>query len=155
MDEIRAPEESDLYDRDFHRWVDIQATHLRTGRHDLLDTAHLIEEIESLGKSQLFALRSSYALIAMHLLNLIKQPDKASASWRNTINRERGNIVELLDDNPGLKPRREEAFAKAYVKTRSDAAFETSLPLRLFPIQPPFTLTEVEAKTWWPPEIRD
>ncbi len=50
----------------------------------------------------------------MHLLKLIKQPDKASASWRNTINRERGNIVELLDDNPGLKPRREEAFAKAY-----------------------------------------
>ncbi len=58
MDEIRAPEESDLYDR-ISAWVDVQAAHLRKGRHDLLDTAHLIEEIESSGKSQLFALGSS------------------------------------------------------------------------------------------------
>ncbi len=153
MDESPAPDERDLYDRDFGRWVDVQAAHLRKGRHHLLDTAHLIEEIESLGKSQLFTLRSSYALIAMHLLKHIKQPEKASASWDNTINRERGNIVELLDDNPGLKPKREEAFAKAYAKARSDAAFETKLPLRSFPIDPPFTLQDVESKTWWPPEV--
>ena len=151
MDEIRAPDDSDLYDRDFDRWVDVQATHLRQGRLDLLDKGHLIEEIEGLGKSQLFTLRSSYALIAMHLLKQIKQPEKASASWENTINRERGNVVELLDENPGLKPKREEAFAKAYAKARSDAAFETKLPLRSFPIDPPFTLPQVESKTWWPP----
>ena len=153
MDDIRAPDDSDLYDHDFDRWVGIQASHLRQGRYDLLDTAHLIEEIESLGKSPSFALRSSYALIAMHLLKQIKQPEKASASWENTINRERGNVVELLDETPGLKPRREEAFAKAYAKARSDAAFETKLPLRSFPTDPPFTLPQLESKAWWPPGI--
>ncbi len=67
-----------------------------------------------MGKSQLFALRSSYALIAMHLLKQMKQPEKATASWENTINRERGSVVDLFEDNPGLNPKREEAFAKAY-----------------------------------------
>ena len=151
MDEIRAPEDSDLYDRDFDSWVDIQAALLRDGRYHLLDTAHLIEEIESLGKSQMFALRSSYALIAMHLLKQIKQPEKASASSENTINRERGNVAELLEENPGLKPKREEAFTKAYARARADAAFETKLPLRSLPIDPPFTLLQLESKARWPP----
>ena len=59
MDKIRVPDDRDLYDRDFDRWVSVQATHLRQGRPDLLDTANLIEEIKGLGKSQVFTLRSS------------------------------------------------------------------------------------------------
>lgn len=150
MDEIRTRNEADLYDRDFGAWIDEQTGHLRNGRFTSLDTAHLIEEVEALGKSQLFALRSSYALIAMHLLKQMKQPEKATASWENTINRERGNVVDLLEDNPGLKPKREGALAKAYAKARSDAAFETKLDIRQFPVEPPFTLEQLEARDWWP-----
>ena len=151
MESVRSLKEHELYDRDFHKWAELQASHLRDGRDDLLDRANLIEEIESLGKSQLFALRSSYVLIAMHLLKQIKQPEKASLSWEHTINRERGNILELIQEYPSLKPKRTDAFAKAYRKARSDAAFETGLPLRGFPVDPPFTLAEVERKSWWPP----
>ena len=52
MDEIRGRDGDELYSRDFERWAELQARHLREGRHDLLDRANLIEEIESLGKSQ-------------------------------------------------------------------------------------------------------
>jgi hypothetical protein len=150
MDEARSRDDADLYDRDFTKWAEVQACHLRDDRLDLLDKVHLIEEIESLGKSQLFALRSSYALIAMHLLKQLKQPGKATASWENTINRERGNVSDLLDENPGLKPKREEAFVKAYGKARSDAAFETKIDIRKFPVEPPFTLQQLESRDWWP-----
>lgn len=151
MDEIRGRDGDELYDRDFERWAELQARHLREGRHDLLDRANLIEEIESLGKAQLFTLRSSYALIAMHLLKQLEQPGKATASWENTINRERGNVAELLQEHPGLEPKRAEAFAKAYRKARADAAFETGLDIRTFPVEPPFTLEDVESGAWWPP----
>ena len=131
MDEIREPDDSDLYDRDFDRWIDLQATHLRDGRYHLLDMVHLIDEIESLGKSQMFALRSSYALIAMHLLKQIKQPEKASASWENTINRERGNVVDLLEEIRALSQSVKRLSQKPTARARTDAAFETKLSLPL------------------------
>ncbi len=145
MDEARSRDDADLYDRDFTKWVEVQACHL-----DLLDKVHLIEEIEALGESQLFALRSFYALIAMHLLKQLKQPGKATASWQNTINRERGNVSDFLDENPGLKPKCEEAFVRAYAKARSDAAFETKMDIRKFPVEPPFTVQQLGSRDWWP-----
>ena len=117
---------------------------------DRVDVENLAEEIESLGKSQLHALTSCYRLIAMHLLKFLVQPDKASFSWATTISRERGNLELLLDDNPGMKPKRVERFARAYEVARRDAATETGLPLEHFPLQSPFDVDDVEARDFWP-----
>ncbi|WP_158811160.1 DUF29 domain-containing protein [Beijerinckia sp. L45] len=151
MDTLDAKDPDTLYEQDFVTWTERQAALLKEGRLDLVDVANLAEEIESLGRSQISALRSSYKLIAMHLLKLMKQPEKATPSRENTINRERGNVIDLLDENPGMRPKRSELFAKAYVSARSDAAFETQIDLEHFPEEPPFSLEQIESKAFWPP----
>lgn len=141
----------DLHDTDFYGWTQRQAELLRAGRLDGADIANIAEEIEGLGRSQASALRSAYRLIAMHLLKLMVQPGKATPSWTTTIVRERLNVEQEVDDSPGLKPRRAELFAKAYAAARREAAAETGLPLGRFPVDPPFTVDEVEAEDFWPP----
>ena len=146
MDETRT-----LYEDDFYGWTERQAALLRSGRLDLIDMDNLAEEIETLGRSEASALRSSYRLIAMHLLKLMVQPGKATPSWTTTIVRERLNVEQEYDDSPGLKPRRAELFAKAYAAARREAAAETGLPLGRFPVDPPFTVDDAEAEDFWPP----
>jgi hypothetical protein len=151
METLDTKDPDTLYERDFITWTQQQAALLKKGRLDLVDVANLAEEVESLGKSQLSALRSSYKLIAMHLLKLMKQPEKATASWENTINRERGNVIDLLDENPGMRSKRSELFLKAYGSARSEAAFETQIDLMQFPEEPPFSLEQIESTLFWPP----
>ena len=129
-----------LYDTDFYSWAMEQAALVRAGKLDRVDLEHVAEELETLGRSEASALKSSYRLILMHLLKWRYQPDKRSESWRKTILRERINLEENLEENPGLKPKQTELFFKAYDLARKDAAIETGLPLSTFPAQPPFDL---------------
>ncbi len=142
--------DENLYETDFYTWTQRQAEHLRAGRLDSADLENIAEEIESLGKSQAAALRSAYRLIALHLLKTMFQPSRATKVWRSTIVRERLNVEEHLADGPGLKPRRAELFAQAYGAARREAADETGLPLGCFPVDPPFTVDELEAEGFWP-----
>lgn len=150
MDTTRPAGTEDLYETDYFSWTQQQAAHLRDGRFSHVDLENVAEEIESLGKSQQAALTSSYRLIAMHLLKFIVQPEKASVSWTSTISRERGNVELTLDDNPGLRPKRVERFAKAYAVARRDASGETGLPLERFPETPPFDVGQLESRDFWP-----
>ena len=75
----------DLYDRDFHAWTQQQARLLRSGDLHLADLANLAEEIETLERSERASLRSAYRLVALRLLKLIIQRERASRSWLGTI----------------------------------------------------------------------
>ena len=132
-----------LYETDFHAWTVEQARLLRAGDIDGVDLANIVEEIETLGRSECAAVRSAYRLIALHLLKLIVQKERASRSWYGTIARERGNAASLLEDSPSLKPQRVELFARAYQEARREAAAETGLPLSAIPAVPPFTLEQL------------
>jgi hypothetical protein len=145
--------DEDLYETDFYTWTQRQAEHLRAGRVGHADLANIAEEIESLGKSQAATLRSAYRLIAMHLLKMMVQPARATKSRRSTITRERLDIEEYLADGPGLKPRRAELFGQAHAAARREAAAETRLQLGRFPVDPPFTVDEVEAEDFWPAQL--
>ena len=125
-----------LYDGDFYSWSLQQADLLRAGRLQEIDVEHLIEEIESSGRSQAAVLEASYRLIAMHLLKLRHQPERSSKSWRRTIIRERLNARRTIRHNPGLKPRCAELFLMAYADARKLAANESDLPLSTFPVVP-------------------
>ena len=142
-DPISEPLSHDLYDTDFHAWTVEQARLLRAGDVRHADLANIVEEIETLGRSERAAVRSAYRLVALHLLKLLVQRERASRSWYGTIARERSNAVALLEDSPSLKPRRAELFARAYCEARKEAAAETGLPLSAFPVEPPFTLEEL------------
>jgi hypothetical protein len=140
----------DLYERDFYTWTLRQAEALRAGDIDRLDRDNLAEEIETLGRSEAAALKSAYRLIAMHFLKIMFQPARRTASWDVTVQRERLNVEDILDDNSGLKRRREALFARAYALARKEAAIETALPLNQFPKEPPFAVDAVESSDFWP-----
>lgn len=144
------------YDGDVYGWSLEQAKLLREGHYDAVDIENVAEEIESLGRSQPAALQSSYRLIAAHLLKVFFQPERLTRSWTVTILRERLNAQDCLDASPSLKPRRQELFTFAYRQARKLAAAETGLPLKTFPVEPPFTLDQLSSEDytpWTPPEV--
>ena len=98
-------------------------------------------------------LRSRYTTLLSHLLKWEFQPERRSHSWAATIARERDAILDHLDENPGLKPRQAELFAKAYRGARADAAAETNMPLTGFPTACPYTLDQAISEASSPAPI--
>ncbi len=100
---------SDLYDTDYARWTDQQAALLRrvaAGErvNDLVDWDNIIEEIESLGRSQEQELANRVSTILDHLMRLQASPAAdPRRGWRSTIVRTRGEVDRLLRGNRTLR----------------------------------------------------
>ena len=139
-----------LYQTDFYAWTQEQVSLLRNHQWNQLDLLNLIEEIESLGKQQRQELRDRLSLLIGHLLKWEYQPQHRSRSWRSTIRIQRLDISELLEENPSLKPYLEEALLKAYPKGVVLAVGETDLPDRTFPLECPYSLTEILDNRFYP-----
>lgn len=146
----KASTDNALYASDFYGWTQKQTALLHDRRFSEMDVANIIEEIETLGRSERSALRSAYRLIALHLLKSAYQPERETGSWRATIVRERENIGHILSDNPGLKPQREDLFVSAYASARKEAAAETGLKMSVFPALAPFTVDDAEDERFPP-----
>lgn len=131
-----------LYDRDYYLWLEVTTKLLKSRQLEQLDLDNLIEEIETLGRSEKNRVISSLKLICQHLLKWQYQSQKRSKSWSNTIRRERNNIADLVEDIPSLKRLLEtpEALAKAYRRGRN-AIQETEI--EDFPQDCPFSLEEI------------
>lgn len=138
-----------LHDSDFYSWTCKQVRLLRAGDLRAIDVDNIAEELETLGRSEAAALRSSLRLIVMHLLEAIHQPDKASRSWLATIRRERINVERSLKDNPGLKHKLVVLFMEACEDGREEALNETGLAH--LPEKPELTLEQVRDKAFIPP----
>jgi hypothetical protein len=139
-----------LYDRDFVLWTEEQAKLLRAGRFDRVDLANLVEEVESLGRSDKRALRTELRRLATHLLKWIYQPAKRTVSWSITISDARSKIDAILIDSPSLRPIADTLFAETYGPARNDALRQTGLEKRSLPTEPPFTLDQVLDDDFWP-----
>jgi hypothetical protein len=131
------------YERDFYSWLMEQARHLRDGRFEALDCDNLAEEIESLGREQFNKLVSALRVLMAHILKWDHQPALRSRSWILSIQEQRIEIADVLEDNPGLKPRLPEAIARAYRRARIEAAKETGLEEDKFPAVCPYAFDEL------------
>lgn len=114
---------SELYERDFVRWSEEQASALRSaalsGTNLPLDWEHLAEEIDGLGKSLRSELRNRLATIIEHLLKLHASPAiDPRPGWLETIDRERVEVESLLDENPSLRGALADSLASADRKAR-------------------------------------
>jgi hypothetical protein len=103
-----ASSTASLYEEDFVRWSEEQASALRnaarSGTNLPLDWENLAEEVESLAQSQRRELRSRINTIIEHLLKLEHSPANAPRrGWAETVIRERANIEPILDDSPSLR----------------------------------------------------
>ena len=82
----------------------------------------------------------------LHLLKWDHQEASRSRSWAITIREQRRRVERQLRKNPGLKSRLDEALTEAYEDARDEAAKETGLPMRTFPISSPFVFFRPDGK---------
>ncbi len=109
-----APKKT-LYDRDYLLWTEETAAKLRAKDFDQMDIENLIEEIESLGKSEKKEIKSRLIVLLEHLMKriYIDRPECFSG-WENTIYTQRNDIELTLMDSPSLKSLWDESFEVAF-----------------------------------------
>jgi hypothetical protein len=108
-----------------------------------------VEEIESLGRSERYAIESHLQNLLTHLLKWRCDPATAPRrGWRIAIRNARLDIAKRargrLQDYPA------QYLAMAYLHAREDAADETDLPLTTFPEACPWPVEQVLAPDFWP-----
>src|SRR3979490_2842698 len=114
-------------------WVEDQVALLKANEVGSIDASHITRELDDLGRSEFDKLVSAIRVVLHHLLKWDRQPDRRSRSWATTIREDRRRIVYELKDSPSLKPRIEEAVARAYLDAVDGAGQETGLPEASFP----------------------
>jgi hypothetical protein len=131
-----------LYKHDFYAWAMQNAALFKAKRFDELDFDNLVEEIESMGKSEGRELNSRLTELLLHLLKWQYQSERRSRSWTVSINKQRIGIDQVLDENPSLKYELEQRFQQSYQYARRHAALETQQSIKIFPEQCPYSLQE-------------
>ncbi|MEH2023463.1 DUF29 domain-containing protein [Nostoc sp.] len=134
--------EKNLYEQDFYLWTQTIAQQLKENNFNEIDIPNLIEEIESMGRSEKRELKNRLIVLLMHLLKWQYQPEKRSESWRSTISEQRICLETLLEDSPSLQPLLVQVFDDCYQKARLKASDETGIKLNFFPQESPLTLEE-------------
>jgi hypothetical protein len=131
------------YEKDFFSWTTKQVNFLKQKEFTKLDIENLIEEIESLGRSEKRTLQSHLENLLMHMLKTKYQQEKKSVSCSLSIKNSRLKAKQVLHENPSLKPKLEEIIKRAYESARLEAALETGLPEKRFPKKCEWTLAEI------------
>ena len=137
---------SSLYEQDFYLWIQKTVELLQQGKLEQLDIENLIEEIDSMGKSQRKELKTRLTVLIEHLLKLqywTTEKEYNARGWLNTIVEQRRQITYVLADSPSLKSVLKDIFLDCYQDARSDTLRKYQLPETLFPKESPFSLLEV------------
>lgn len=139
-----------LYEADFYAWTQRQAELLRLEEFSEVDWHHLIEEIETLGRSEKHEIKNRLVVLIMHLLKWQYQPARRPRSWRMTIATQRVDLADLLADNPSLRKQLAEFVAAAYPSAVKKAVIETGLSKTVFPAACPYTVAQLMNEEFWP-----
>jgi len=138
------------YNADFYGWTQEQASLLKAGRLSELDIDNLLEEVETMGRSEKRELDSRLTVLLIHLLKWQYQPIRRGRSWQLTIKGQRINFSETLDENPSLKPQLDTILKRAYAKSIIKAAQETALEEQAFPSICPWSLSQILDDNYYP-----
>jgi Domain of unknown function DUF29. len=141
-----------LYDQDFYLWLQTTINILKEGKFAEVDLENILEELESMGRSEKNALTSNLRVLLMHLLKYKYQSEKRTNSWLYTIREHRKRLRETFKTSPSLYRFFEDIFNESYQDARELAADETGLSINLFPPESPFTVEEVLNPDFLPPD---
>ncbi len=134
---------NNLYEQDFYQWTIQQANLLKAGALSQLDIENLIEEVESMGRSEKRELVNRLTVLITHLLKWDCQPERRGRSWELMIREQRLRLSKHLKNNPSLKPVLEECIADAFelavVKTMKETGFSEAT----FPESCPYTIEQI------------
>ena len=139
-----------LYEQDFYAWTHEQAGLLRAGNLVEADITHIIEEMESMGRSERRELVNRLTVLLLHLLKWRFQPALRGNSWRLSIKEQRIRLAAHLEDNPSLKAEIDQAILQAYRLAAIEAERETGLSESTFPTACPFSFEQMMDERFWP-----
>jgi len=142
-DVATKPAANALYDSDFYAWTQQQARLLRERRWDDLDLENLVDEVESVGRSDKRQIESRLEVLMAHLLKWKLQPGGRGNSWRTTISEQRRRLSRLVEESPSLREFQEQEVFNSYRAARLKAADETGIAFGLFSEECPFTAEQV------------
>ncbi len=144
------------YEDDLYSWVQEQVALLRAGRMSEIDALNVAEELADVGKTELYTLESAIAVLTHHLLKWDHQSKRRSRSRELSVREQRDRIADVLEDNPGLKPRLSKAMARGYKYGRVRALDETKLPDDALPASCPYSFDEMMTRpiVYVPPPVR-
>ena len=94
-----------LYDRDFYQWTVENAELLKNREFNLVDWENVIEELESMGRSEFRSVASFIAVILEHLYKYehFRDDEKMGNSWIDSIDNSRIELEWLFNESPSLK----------------------------------------------------
>lgn len=141
---------SPVYEQDFYAWTQEQARVLRNGAFAQLDIPNLVEEVESMGRSEKRELTNRLTVLLAHLLKWQHQPNLRSRSWELTMAEQREQVDEVLDENPSLRGQLPEIIVRAYRYARIDASRETGREIKTFPDRCPYSIQQLLNVDWLP-----
>lgn len=139
-----------LYQKDYYGWLRENARLIRERKFSEIDAENLVEELESMGKSEKRELSSRLTILLLHLLKWQYQSVRRSMSWRNTIAVQRIDVRELLEDSPSLRNEISDKIETAYEKAKLAAEVETGIEKQNFPAACPFSLEQILDETFLP-----
>jgi hypothetical protein len=138
------------YDWDCFAWLVESAELLREGRVEVIDLAHLAEELEDMGRSERRAVESYLKVLIVHLLKWRYRPERRGASWKLSVTNACDAILRRLQDSPSLARALPEMVAARCQNARRHTAPETGVALDALPETCPFTLVQPQDEGYWP-----
>jgi hypothetical protein len=140
------PTTQTLYDQDYYLWIRTTINQLRTGQFSAVDLENLLEELETMGRSEKRAIESLLTKLLVHLLKLKcwdSERERNQGHWLGEIRTFRKQIKKSLKDSPSLKPYILEIFDECYQDARLEASDRSQLPLDIFPVIPIGSLEQI------------
>ncbi len=140
----------DLYNTDFYSWTQQQVKLIRSGNLEALDLDNILEELDSMGKSEYRQFSHRLDILLMHLLKWQFQPAHRSTSWEGSIKEQRYRLKRLLKANPGIKPEIPAMLTEAYAVAKISAYKETGIAEDQYPELCPWTFDQSMDTDFWP-----
>ncbi|HYD38849.1 MAG TPA: DUF29 domain-containing protein [Allosphingosinicella sp.] len=134
------------YEADYAAWLDHQVGLLKADRWSEVDKGNLIDEVESLGRSDFRSFVSAFEIVIAHMLKWDFQPKRRSNSWIASIAEHRARISQELEDSPSYKARLDEAMSRAWRPARARASGELDLPLKRLPAKLPYSFEDIMSR---------
>jgi hypothetical protein len=142
-----------LYDTDYQLWLDQTVAQLKVQDFSQIDLENLIEEIESLGRSEKRAISSYLMRLCEHLLKIKywdSEREMCLRVWKREVINFRLQIQDELEASPSLRSFLQDVFAKQYKNGRKLFLNASELDAKLIPETPDFTLEQVLDEEWFP-----
>jgi hypothetical protein len=138
------------YNQDFALWAMRQATLLRERRYHELDVDNLIEEVESISRTEKRELSNHLEPLLNFLLRWWLFEGLRNDSWRSIIGEHRGYVELILKDSPSVQTTLLKLIEHAYIAARLAVAKDTGINFNAMPEQFPWSEDQILSSEWMP-----